>query len=229
MQYKKLDKGVKYCGCSAGALVAAGLVLDGDFDDGIRFSKTEVLPRAYSSLSGLFKLDQYIKECLDLHLLHNFKDIPNDTLQVAVTKLWMFTAEKITHFKSKDDLVKCLLASSAAFPFASLVKRNGSWYIDGGLTDFQPTVDEDTITVSPFYFSDCDIKPSRYVPVWWGLFPPYSGDTIDWLYNLGYNDCLAYIQSRGISPKSPSSDGGSPSLVLSAKNSHEFDQPRRVR
>eukprot|EP01037_Dinobryon_pediforme_P034182 gene34182-39979_t len=43
-----------------------------------------------------------------------------------------------------------------------MVKKNGTWYLDGLWTDFQPILDEKTVTVSPFYFSDCDIKPSRY-------------------------------------------------------------------
>lgn len=227
LQYKGLDKGVTYCGCSAGALVSAGLVLEGDFDDAVRFCKDEGIPKAYSGISGLFKLDEYVLKCLDLHLLSKFKDIPPNILQIAVTKLWFLRPEKVTKFESKQHLIDNLLASSAAFPFASLVKINGSLYIDGGLTDFQPIVDEDTITVSPFYFSDCDIKPSRYVPIWWGVFPPPSNDTIDWLYNLGYHDCISYIHSRGI-PTTPKRDTTF-SPVLFAKNSHEFDEPRRIR
>ena len=227
LQYKGLDKGVIYCGCSAGALTSAGLVLEGDFDDAIRYCKEEGIPKAYSGISGLFKLDQYVLKCLDLHLLSKFREIPPNILQIAVTKLWFFTPEKVTKFDTKQHLIDNLLASSAAFPFASLVKINGSWYIDGGLSDFQPIVDEDTITVSPFYFSDCDIKPSRYVPIWWCVFPPPSNDTIDWLYNLGYHDCISYIQSRGI-PTTPKRDTTF-SPILSAKNSHEFDEPRRIR
>ena len=51
-------------------------------------------------------------------------------------------------------------------------KYRGEWVCDGGLSDFKPVIDADTITVSPFYFDYADIKPSRYIPPWWALYPP---------------------------------------------------------
>jgi len=226
LQIRGLDKDVTYCGCSAGALVSVGLILEGDFDDAIRFCKEEGIPRAYGAITGLFKLHEYVLKCIDDYLIQKYKDIPPNQLQIAVTKVWGFRGEIVKVHDSKSDLIDSLLASSAAFPFASIVKRNGSWYIDGGWTDFQPIVDEDTITVSPFYFSDCDIKPSRYVPIWWAFAPPPSKDTIDWLYNLGYHDCMNYINSRGI-PPSPRCVH-SPSPILSARDAHEYDEPRKI-
>jgi hypothetical protein len=121
-------------------------------------------------------------------------------LQVAITNLPFFKAERATKFTSQEELKLSLLASASAWPFADLVYRcidgKGIWCIDGGLSDFQPLVDEDTITVSPFYFSDADIKPSRYVPLWWSFLPPRSVDTIDWLYSLGYEDCITYLEKN---------------------------------
>jgi hypothetical protein len=114
-----------------------------------------------------------------------------------------------------------ILASCAAFPLSPIVYRNNGWYIDGGLSDFQPMIDDDTITVSPFYFSDCDIKPSRYVPVWWSFFPPKDKPTVEWLYKLGWEDCMAYIRSRGI-----------PIDHLAQtqdRESHPYDTPRKIR
>lgn len=35
---------VTYCGCSAGALAAVGLTLEGDFDSAIEFCKKECIP-----------------------------------------------------------------------------------------------------------------------------------------------------------------------------------------
>lgn len=227
LQYQGLDKGVKYAGCSAGALAAVGLILEGDFDDAISFCKNECLPEAYGELTGLFRLNQYVNRCLNLYLIHKYQDIPDDMLQIAVTKVSGFRAERVKVHKSKEDLVLSLLSSCAAFPFSPLITRDGSWYIDGGLTDFQPVIDEDTITVSPFYFSDCDIKPSRYVPLWWTFMPPKDRDTVDWLYSLGWHDCIQYVKSRGI-PFSPHG-GKINSPVIDSKNSHEFDTPRRVR
>ena len=56
-----------------------------------------------------------------------------------MTKIPWFKAERITEHLTADDLKSNLLASCGAFPFASLVFRQstGSWYCDGGLSDFQ--------------------------------------------------------------------------------------------
>jgi hypothetical protein len=155
-----------------------------------------------------------------------YQQIEHGKLQIAVTKLWPFMqTERVTEHTSKEDLKLTLMASIAAFPAAPLVFRRGKWFIDGGISDFQPIVDENTITVSPFYFSDCDIKPSRYVPLWWCCIPPKSNDTIDWLYSLGYEDCLAYLEKRGLPIVNPNMKKG---YEQSFKSSHPYDVPRRV-
>jgi hypothetical protein len=117
-----------------------------------------------------------------------------------------------------------ILASAAAYPLAAFVYRDGSWCADGGLTDFQPVIDDDTLTVSPFYFSNADIKPSRYVPPWWSVIPPKSEDTIDWLYNLGYMDAMSYIDSQQITAKRTNSMD----IDDIQRNSHKYDVPRKV-
>lgn len=226
VQSRGLDKDVVYCGCSAGALAAAGLILDGDFDSAIQFCKKECVPEAYGKLLGLFQLSKYVGECIDDNVIPNYKSIPPGTLNVAITKLPFFTAERVSTFDSEDDLKTVLLASCAAFPFAGLVYRKGSWYIDGGLSDFQPVLEgEHTLTVSPFYFSDCDIKPSRYVPPWWAFLPPRSTDTIDWLYNLGWQDGMQYFDKIGIPASTPTSRKH---LQAVDKSWHPYDIPRRV-
>jgi hypothetical protein len=198
LQEYGLDKGVKYLGCSAGGLTAAGLVYGGDFDEAIRFCKEYCLPKAYGDITGLFKLSDYVSMCIELTLLPNFKQIPPESLQIAVTKLPFFKNERIKDHNTPEDLVLALLASSAAFPFAPLVNMKSGWYIDGGLSDFQPVLDDETITVSPFYFSSCHIKPSRYVPLWWTFIPPKSVETVEWIYNLGFEDCVKFLESRDI-------------------------------
>ena len=202
LQEAKLDKGVSYAGCSAGSLTAVGLICGGDFDGAVQHCQDAVIPSMYNSLFGLFRLPEYCLTCTSMSVFDPFNGdvslIPKGKLQIAVTKLPFFTTERVTYHESKETLMLTILASCAAFPLSPIVYRNNSWYIDGGISDFQPMIDDDTITVSPFYFCDCDIKPSRYVPVWWSVFPPKDKATIEWLYNLGKEDCRAYIHSRGI-------------------------------
>ena len=78
--------------------------------------------------------------------------------------------------------------------------------------------------VSPFYFSDTDIKPSRYVPLWWAFLPPKSGATVDWLYSLGFHDCLNYFEKRGLSNLQKRNN----KMKIIAKNPHPYDVRRTV-
>lgn len=223
LQEYGFDKDVTYLGCSAGALAAAGLAFDGNFDDAVRFCKEYCLPKAYGDITGLFRLSDYVSLAVELCILPGFRSIPKETLQIAVTKLPLFKGERIVDHPDREELILTLLASAAAFPFAPLVNMKSGWYVDGGVTDFQPIIDEETITVSPLYFSDCHIKPSRYVPLWWSFMPPKSSDTVDWIYNLGFEDCSRFLQSKGL----PLRSTGRYSSKADAQ--HPYNEPRKVR
>jgi hypothetical protein len=214
---------VQYLGCSAGALACAGIVLNSDFDAAIQFCKEKCLTKAHGSISGLFCLHEYVDGVLELQR-EKFFEIPEKRLQISITQLPKMIAERATKFASWEDLKTCLLSSCAAFPLAKMQYRNNSWCADGGLTDFVPYIDEKTITVSPFYFSACDIKPSRYVPLWWAILPPKCNETVDWIYNLGFEDAMAYFNRRGIEPTSRAR----PELMHFPKNPHPFDKRGRI-
>ena len=186
-----LHKDIPLLGCSAGALTAAGLACEGNFDDSIEYCKEKLIPKLYSTWLGPFQLHTYVSECLDACAnLDAWHTIPAGRLQIAYTALPSFKKERATSFTSLEDLKQCLQASSAAFPFSKLTYHRGNWNGDGGFTDLQPILDEHTITISPFYFMNTDIKPSRYVPLWWALFPPNCPHAVDWVYELGYNDTI---------------------------------------
>lgn len=202
MQVRGLDrKNIKVSGCSAGALAAAGLALGGDFDAAVEACKSDCVPSARGSWRGFLNIPRYIVDSCGIGgFLPRWDSVAHGELQVAVTGLPFLEKKRIMNFTSEDDLLKCLLASCAIFPLARLVHYRGSWHVDGGITDFVPDVQgvsaEDTISVSPFHISYCDIKPSRYIPFWWAIVPPNSPETIDWIYALGYEDGLNYIDSR---------------------------------
>ncbi len=225
-----LDKNVKFAGCSAGALTAAGLALEGDFDAAIDFCKRECLPKAHGHVSGLFRLNEYVSNCVDLLLIKNgkYQDLPDGKLQISISKFPTLGAIRTTKYDSALDLKESLLASAAAYPASPIFKHSKyGLCVDGGLTDFQPVVDTDTITVSPFYFSDCDIRPSRYVPPWWAFIPPKNEDTVDWTYHLGFEDGMAFIKSKGLIPTAYArkhlEDPYGKNL-----GSHAFDTPRQI-
>lgn len=196
LQESGMDKGVTYCGSSAGSLTATGLALGGNFDEGHKGAKS-CIPIAYSSPQGLLQLHKYVGENVDKTLSPYFTVEKASSIQIAATSLPYLGAGRLKDFPSASDLKDAILASCAAFPAATTQVHRGVRYADGGLTDFQPVINDETVTVSPFYFSLSDIKPSRYVPLWWAFMPP-SEDAVDWLYTLGYEDCLEFLEKKGI-------------------------------
>ena len=221
-------KKVKYLGCSAGGLCAAGMALEGDFEAAKQFAKERCVTRAYESIRGIFRIGEYVTECLEVAVdLTKVTSVPTGHLQIQYTKLPFFNGELVQEYESKDDIQQCLLSSAAAFPFAPLIYHRGHWNVDGGYTGFQPIIDDNTVTVSPLYFMNTDIKPSRYVPLWWALLPPNSPDTVDWLFDLGYNDGVNWIHSK---IENQNADNASaPSETRKRRDScHPFDIPRQI-
>jgi hypothetical protein len=153
IQARGLDHpSVKYCGCSAGALTATALLMNLDFDLTHEFIKKECLPEARGKVSGLFQVKKYLTSYfLNDHLKERLtKPPPKNSIYVAITRLPFFEAELATSFESVDDFVESLLASCAAFPLSTLVFRRGYWCVDGLYTNFQPVLNDKTVTVSPF-------------------------------------------------------------------------------
>ena len=194
----KMHKKAIFLGSSAGALTGLGLAVEeGSYDDAVKYCKEVCIPQCRGTFFGPFKLDRYIKGCLDYSAKLGGENWAKTIkkLHVTTTSVPGFESRRQTYFKSREDLEIHLLASAAAFPLAPPVKYNDLLLIDGGLGDFQPIHNELTVTVNPFYFSRADIKPSRYVPAWWALLPPSDPDTIDWLYDLGYCDGLKWLKN----------------------------------
>jgi hypothetical protein len=146
MQRRGVTNYVKhYVGCSAGALTAVGLALGGDFDLAIEFCKVECVPRCYRERwgLGLFSLADYCARCMNLTCnLQRWGELPPGRLHVAYTTLPFFKAVRQTQFESHDDLRQALMSSACAFPFAPLVHHRGHYCVDGGLSDFQPVINE---------------------------------------------------------------------------------------
>jgi hypothetical protein len=201
LQQFELEKRARVIGCSAGALTATALALHCDFDEIRDYVLEHVVPKAHASLSGPFKVRQYLRATLeDTGELHRFQQLntdPETPLTVVYTSLSAAKSRRLTRFESQEHLTSSLLASCCAPPIAGMpFKLNGEWVMDGGLFDFQPVFDAMTVTVSPFYCTGADIKPSRYVPMWWALYPPSQRD-VEWLFDLGYEDGLNWIINNG--------------------------------
>jgi len=167
----------------------------GSWRAALDFTKTVLIPECWQSFCwGAFKLQECIDRTLDVSVDLSRFELANNKLFIQTTKMPFFEPVLLSSYESEKDLKTSLMASCAAFPFSNLVKRiDGAWYIDGIYSGFQPRLSPSTITVSPLYFSTADIKPSRYLPLMWTLFPPKDPSTVDWLFDLGYVDCLRWM------------------------------------
>lgn len=84
----------------------------------------------------------------------------NGKLHISLTRVCDGKNVIVSNYESREDLMDALLCS-AFIPFFSgiiLPKFHGVRYMDGGFSDNLPTLDENTITVSPFC-GESDICP----------------------------------------------------------------------
>jgi len=188
------SENVKFSGSSAGSLAAAGLVVGSDFDK-IKKVSLEKVDEVHGKFFPAFKLREYIRDVLRDMLKDGDEKRLNGRLEVCVTTIApLMGARKYKNFSSVQDLTEALLASCCIPPFAGLpFVYRGELVFDGGLAQFQPIFDSQTVTVSAMYFSDADIKPSRYIPTWWVVYPPRRED-FEWVFDLGYIDTISWLE-----------------------------------
>lgn len=200
-----LDKKTKFVGSSAGSLTAAGLVLGVDFR-AVRDYALECVEKTHGNITAAFRLHNMVDNCLNMMVDEKAHERLNGRLEVSVTALPFCANRRYKHFTSAEDFRAALLASCRMAPIAGLPFRyRGEYIFDGGLSDFQPMIDEHTITVSPLFFANADIRPSRYVPPWWSMYPPRKED-FEWLFDLGYHDAKQWAkksQGKKISGNRP--------------------------
>ncbi len=222
LQEFELTQNSRFIGCSAGALAATGLALGCDFDLIKQHVVEEIMPEAHGDLSGAFKVRDYLKTTLRMHgKLSDFETLnAQQNLIVSYSALPSCTNRRESSFRSADHLESSLLASCCASPIAGLpFCHENEWIFDGGLTDFQPMFDANTVTVSPFYCTQADIRPSRYVPMWWAMYPP-SIENIEWMFQLGYEDGYQWALRQGYIDEASSTKYSATLASRSGSNEH---------
>jgi len=156
----------KIAGASAGAVAACCLLCDlpiGEVASDMLSLIREARLRTLGPFSPSFNVQDFLLESLrkvlpdDAHLRVNGK------LHISLTRVYDGKNVIVSHFTSKDDLMQALLASAFVPIFSGFIppKFHGERYMDGGFSDNLPTLDENTITVSPFC-GETDICPRDY-------------------------------------------------------------------
>lgn len=195
------DVDVHFCGSSAGSLAAAALVTKVDFDALCDYA-VDCVADCHASLFNAFRIREYVLVGIERFAVDRFRkdaqlrEALNKRLEVYVSILPWCRKKVMRHFETAEDLEEALVASCCLVPLAGLplkLRHSGEWVCDGGLTAFQPRKGEPhVVTVSAMYFNRADIRPSSFVPSWWGLYPPSQRQYRE-IYHEGYRDAIEFL------------------------------------
>ncbi|VEN48455.1 unnamed protein product [Callosobruchus maculatus] len=153
----------KVSGASFGAIAAVSMVLGiplGDMTSDVLRVCAEARKRSLGAFSPSFNINRLLLENLEKFLPDDAHIRCSGKLHVSLTRVHDGKNVVISDFDSREELIQCLLASAFIPFFSGLIppKFRGVRYMDGGYSDNLPTLDENTITVSPFC-GESDICP----------------------------------------------------------------------
>ncbi|XP_044747862.1 patatin-like phospholipase domain-containing protein 2 isoform X2 [Coccinella septempunctata] len=153
----------KISGASAGAIAACCLLCDlplGDLTSNVLRAATEARKKSLGPLSPSYNINNLLLEGLEKYLPDDAHIRVSGRLHISMTRVCDGKNVIVSQFDSREELIQALLAS-AFIPIVSGIwppKFRGYRYMDGGCSDNLPTIDENTITVSPFC-GESDICP----------------------------------------------------------------------
>ncbi|XP_043268390.1 patatin-like phospholipase domain-containing protein 2 isoform X2 [Venturia canescens] len=153
----------KISGASAGAIAACCLLCDlplGEMTSNVLRVAREARQRTLGPFSPSFNVQQILLESLQKYLPNDAHIRVSGKLHISLTRVYDGKNVIVSQFNSREDLLQALLASSF-IPFFSGIfppRFHGIRYMDGGFSDNLPTLDENTITISPFC-GESDICP----------------------------------------------------------------------
>ncbi|KAK2586505.1 hypothetical protein KPH14_011400 [Odynerus spinipes] len=153
----------KISGASAGAIAACCLLCDlplGEITSNVLRVAREARQRTLGPFSPSFNVQDILLESLQKFLPDDAHIRVNGKLHISLTRVYDGKNVIVSQFNSKEDLLQALLASSFIPLFSGILppRFHGIRYMDGGFSDNLPTLDENTITVSPFC-GESDICP----------------------------------------------------------------------
>ncbi|CAB0036130.1 unnamed protein product [Trichogramma brassicae] len=153
----------KISGASAGAIAACCLLCDLPIADMtsqlLRLAK-EARTRTLGPFSPSLNVQHFLLDSLQKLLPDDAHLRVSGKLHISLTRVYDGKNVIVSQYNSREDVLQALLASSFIPLFCGLLppRFHGIRYMDGGFSDNLPTLDENTITVSPFC-GESDICP----------------------------------------------------------------------
>ncbi|XP_060068217.1 patatin-like phospholipase domain-containing protein 2 [Ylistrum balloti] len=213
---------VKFGGASAGAIVACCLMCDCCLGECTSFTLRLASKARHHSLGPLhpsFDINRILRDALYEVLPENAHKITSGRLHISITRVSDRKAVIVSEFESKDELIQALLTSAFVPLYSGLVPPSfrGVRYVDGGLSDNIPQLNNETITVSPFC-GESDICPrdasanlmhitlantsfqcsgDNLYRMSRALFPPHPEILSD-MCQEGFDDCLKFLQRNNL-------------------------------
>ncbi|KAL1460006.1 hypothetical protein WDU94_011947, partial [Cyamophila willieti] len=179
----------------------------------------EARRRVIGPFSPSFSVQDCLREGLEKALPLDAHLKVNGKLHVSLTRIYDGKNVIVSHFNSREDLIQALLASAFVPFFSGFIppKFHGVRYMDGGVSDNLPILDENTITVSPFC-GESDICPRDLSPqlfhmniantsvelssqnfyrVMRILFPP-DPEILSQMCQQGFDDALRFLSKNNL-------------------------------
>jgi patatin-like phospholipase domain-containing protein 2 len=110
--------------------------------------------------SPSFNIQTCLFEGMSKHLPEDAHLRVNGKLHISLTRVYDGKSIIVSQFNSREDLLDALLCACFIPGFSGILppKFHGVRYMDGAFSDNLPTLDENTVTVSPFC-GESDICP----------------------------------------------------------------------
>ena len=148
---------VCFLGSSSGALPAVLLAADVSIQDATEKWLTEAYSTFATKTTGVyFNFAEVITSTFLKYLPSNSHEKASNRAIIALTKAWGLRGKRIAHFTSSQNLIEAGIAS-CHWPYIINKKMfaylNDEVYLDGGFTDFRPTINALTIRVLPYMWS----------------------------------------------------------------------------
>uniref|UniRef100_A0A8D8DGS8 triacylglycerol lipase n=1 Tax=Culex pipiens TaxID=7175 RepID=A0A8D8DGS8_CULPI len=209
-------------GASAGALAACCLLCDmplGEMTSDFFRVVNEARSHSLGPFSPRFNIQTCLLEGLQKFLPADAHERVNGKLHISLTRVYDGKNVIVSQFHSREDLLQALLCACFIPVFSGILppRFHGVRYMDGAFSDNLPTLDENTVTVSPFC-GESDICPrdnsSQMFHVNWAntsielskqnmnrfgriLFPPRP-EILSSFCQQGFDDALNFLHRNNL-------------------------------
>lgn len=207
-----------------------------------------------SGLRGVFKIGEYVNQAIARFAAGDAHELLSGRFTASVTELrsplrgrgaWPFLRNRrvgAEGFASREALRETMLASTNALPMAGLPRFHsvlGCFATDGMFSELQlikgwardgtfclthQDVCRRTVTISAWYWSRADIRPSTFLPIFWAWLAP-PPDALRACFDLGYADAQAWVERAAEAADGEAADDANAPVGRAAKAALQQAKP----